>query len=117
MRGRIAAIGFACATTMMMADGHIRGVELDAPPIAQKKEAVEILRVWADGESLQVALEPTYDDPFTWGILMADIARHASKAYAHVHDRDEKKVFARIIEGYEAEMKSPTDEPERIDPE
>lgn len=85
--------------------------ELEPPPMAGDPGALEILRVWAaPGKPQQLALLTSWKDPGAWGLLMADIARHAAEAYASEgHDRAE--ALQRIHEIFEAEWNSPTDDP------
>ncbi len=85
--------------------------ELDPPPIAAEPETSEVLRVWAGPKHpQQVTLLTTWADPAAWGLLLADIARHAAKAYA-AQGKDEATALERIREGLSAEWASPTDEP------
>lgn len=85
--------------------------ELDPPPIASDGKALEVLRVWAKpGHPQQLSLQTTWSDPAAWGLLLADIAKHAAKAYA-TQGEDEIATFERIREGLVAEWTSPTDEP------
>ena len=56
--------------------------ELEPPPIANtNSQAVEVLRVWAaPGHPQQLKLKTTWKDAGAWGLLLADIARHAANA-------------------------------------
>ena len=87
---------------------------LEPPPLASNREAVEILRVWAaPNDAQQVTLRTNWSDPATWGLLLVDIARHASLAYGR-EGRDPTESLARIREGFDAEWSSPTDKPENL---
>jgi hypothetical protein len=89
--------------------------ELELPPIAsQNDQSVEVLRVWAaPGEAQEVVLETTWKDAGAWGLMLADVARHAANAYTgEGHDRAE--VLARIRQVFDAEFDGPTDEPVQI---
>ena len=88
---------------------------LEPPPIANSDpEAVEVLRVWASpGHAQQVALRVTWKDPGAWGLLLVDVAEHAAKAYGNEGVNPEA-VLARIRALFEAEMSSPTGEPQEI---
>lgn len=80
------------------------------PPIAtENPAAVEVLRVWAaPGAPQQLTLQPTWGDPGAWGLLLADVARHAALAYQREgHDLDE--ALGRILALLDAELSSPTD--------
>jgi len=86
--------------------------DLDPPPIASSNsEAVEVLRVWAaPGQPQQLTLRTTWKDAGACGLLLADIARHAAKAYADEgHNADQ--VLAKIHHLMNAEFSHPTDEP------
>ena len=89
--------------------------ELDAPPIAgANPEAVELLRVWAaPGAPQQLALRMVWSDPGAWGLLLADIARHAAQAYER-QGQNQSETLGRIRDMFEAEWRSPTDDPENL---
>jgi hypothetical protein len=54
-----------------------------------------------------------WEDPFAWGIVLADLARHIVNAESlHRNDLDEEAFLERLLEGFQAEIDSPTDEPE-----
>ena len=87
---------------------------LEPPPIANDATASEVLRVWAaPGSPQQLTLRTTWKDPGAWGLVLADIARHAANAYGN-EGADPKAVLARIRELFDAEMFDPTDEPKEI---
>jgi hypothetical protein len=54
-----------------------------------------------------------WQEPGAWGLLLADVARHAAKAYAN-EGRDEAEVLVRIRQFLDAELASPTDTPLQI---
>lgn len=88
--------------------------ELRLPPIASDFAAREVLRVWArSGERQQFVLQPTWDDPAAWGLMLVDIARHVAKSYAQRGHR-ENEVLRRIHAAFVAEWEHPTDDPEQI---
>jgi len=89
--------------------------ELELPPIASaNSKSVEVLRVWAaPGEPQQLVLKTTWKEPGAWGLMLADIARHAANAYAN-EGRDRTEVLARIREMLDAEFLAPTDEPKQL---
>ena len=88
---------------------------LEMPPIAKSNpESVEVLRVWAaPGSPQQLTLRTTWKDAGTWGLLLADVARHAAHAYAN-EGQDPNVVVARIRELFDAEWSAPTDESQDI---
>jgi hypothetical protein len=94
--------------------GKSKTRSFDVPPNASNAAAVEVLRVWAvPGEAQQVVLKTTWKEPGAWGLLLADVARHAAKAYAN-EGLNEAQVFNRIRQFLEAEFASPTDKPTQI---
>lgn len=91
--------------------------QLDIPPAAARdKASFEILRVWVAQQGQHVSLRSgAWEDPFAWGIVLADLARHI--ALAHKLDpakpkSDPEQFLARLLEGFQAEIENPTDEPE-----
>ena len=86
--------------------------ELEVPPIASSNsQAVEVLRVWAaPGQALQVTLRTTWEDAGAWGLLIVDIARHATNAYAN-EGQNRADVLVRIRQFLDAEFSEPTDNP------
>jgi uncharacterized protein DUF5076 len=89
---------------------------LEPPPIAKSEPAaVEILAVWAaPGKPQQFTIRSTYKDPAAWGLLLVDIARHVSGAYA-AERRDAESTLERIRTAFEAEWSHPTDVPQTIE--
>jgi hypothetical protein len=93
--------------------GHLKN-ELSPPPMANKTNATEVLRVWAaPGAPQQLVLRPTWKDPAAWGLMLVDIARHAAKAYA-AEGASEAEVLDRILQSFRAEVEAPTDTPSQI---
>ena len=88
--------------------------ELALPPISSNPEAVEVLRVWAaPGQPQQVVLKTTWADAGAWGLMLADVARHAANAYAN-EGSDPAEVLARIRRLLDAEFSGPTDTPSQL---
>ena len=88
---------------------------LDPPPAAVRdKASFELLRVWVAEQGQHVSLRSgTWEDPFAWGIVLADLARHIVNAEAlHRKDIDRDAYLERMLEGFHAEIESPTDEAE-----
>ena len=93
------------------------GKSLELPPAAARdKAAFELLRVWVAEQGQHVSLRSgAWEDPFAWGIVLADLARHIVTAEAlHRSDVDKHAFLERILEGFHAEIESPTDEPEGV---
>ncbi len=89
--------------------------ELDMPPVASSNpESVEVLRVWAaPGSPQQLTINTCWEDPGAWGLMLVDIARHAAQAYEH-QGQDGSEALGRILQLFNAEWSSPTDEPEDL---
>ena len=50
--------------------------ELAPPPDAREKGGHEVLRCFVVDGGLSIALRRSFDEPGTWGVLLADLARH-----------------------------------------
>jgi hypothetical protein len=83
--------------------------ELQIPPDALERGGVEILRASIVEGAVSVGLRRSFDDPFTWGILLVDLARHASRIYALETGMSEDAAMEAIRNGIEAELSQPTD--------
>ena len=85
--------------------------ELPPPPGAKidPKQSHEVLRAWIVKEGLQVSLQPAFDDPSVWGILLVDLARHAARMYADQGDQTFEQALAKIRFMWDAETAKPTD--------
>jgi hypothetical protein len=83
---------------------------LHAPPDALEKGGTEVLRaaILTDG-NLQVTLRRAFDEPEVWGLLLADVARHAARIFAAEAAVNEDSALQRIRSMFEAEMDSATD--------
>jgi Domain of unknown function (DUF5076) len=90
-------------------------LDLEPPPIASSNsQAVEVLRVWAaPGQPQQLTLRTTWNDAGAWGLVLADIARHAANAYAN-EGHNAAEVLARIQQVMNAEFSEPTDKPNQL---
>jgi hypothetical protein len=89
--------------------------DIDVPPMANTNpNSIEVLRVWvAPGAPQQLTLRTFWKDPRSWGLLLADIARHAAKAYEREGgNRDD--ILRKIEEAFRAEWAYPTDDPEDL---
>jgi len=88
---------------------------LDIPPAAQRdKASFEVLRVWIAEQAQHVSIRSgAWEDPFAWGIVLADLARHVALAHEMQDNKVDKDAFLeRLLEGFHAEIDNPTDEPE-----
>lgn len=88
---------------------------LDLPPAASRdKASFEVLRVWVAERGQHVSIRSgAWEDPFAWGIVLADLARHIAHAHTLQHPESDEVAFVeRLLEGFHAEIENPTDEPE-----
>jgi hypothetical protein len=82
---------------------------LDPPPEALKEGGSEIFRAVVVNGGLHVSLRRSFDDPAMWGLLLVDIARHASRIYEKEGAMTFDAALKRMNDMYTAEMNSPTD--------
>jgi hypothetical protein len=82
---------------------------LSLPPDVLEKGGVEILRASVVDGAVSVALRRAFDDPFTWGVLLVDLARHAARIYAMETELSEEEAMAAIESGMRAEIDDPID--------
>ena len=83
--------------------------ELSAPPDAIEHGGHEVVRAVVVEGAVSVAMRRSFDDPFVWGVLLVDLARHAARIYAAEADFSEEEAMARIVEGMQRELDNPTD--------
>ena len=81
---------------------------LSVPPDALEKGGHEVLRASIVDGAVSVALRRSFDDPFTWGVLLVDLARHAARIYALETAMTEEEALAEIRNGIESELDRPT---------
>jgi hypothetical protein len=82
---------------------------LSAPPTALEQGGVEVLRAAIVDGGLHVSLRRAFDDPQAWGMLIADVARHAARIFANETKFTEDQALELIRAMFEAEMDAPTD--------
>ena len=83
--------------------------QLEPPPDATEQGGHEILRCFVVDGGLSVALRRSFDEVGTWGVLLADLARHAARIYARETELSEDEALAAIRAMFEAEWHKPTD--------
>ena len=83
--------------------------ELPIPAGAFSGNSAEILRAWIVDGGLQVSLQRGFDNPSTWGILMADVARHAARIYEAEGVMSEAEALTAIKSMFDAEWNNMTD--------
>jgi len=82
---------------------------LNVPPDVLEKGGIEILRASVVDGAVSVALRRAFDDPFTWGVLLVDLASHAARVYAMETELSEEEALVEITAGLRAELEDPTD--------
>jgi hypothetical protein len=88
---------------------------LGIPPAAKRdKASFEVMRVWIAEQGQHVSIQSgAWEDPFAWGIVLADLARHIALAHQLQKEGTDTDAFLeRLLEGFQAEIDNPTDEPE-----
>jgi hypothetical protein len=82
---------------------------LHIPPLALERGGTEVLRaVIIDGE-LHLSLRRAFEEPETWGMLLAELARHVGHLYARESIMSEQEVVEKVFATFEAEMDEPSD--------
>ena len=79
------------------------------PDVIGRDDATEVLRAFVVDGGLSIAFARAFEEPDMWGLLLVDVARHASRAYARESDYSEDEALRRIIDMFEAEIARPTD--------
>ena len=79
------------------------------PDVIGRDDAVEVLRAFVIDGGLSIAFTRAFEEPDMWGLLLVDLARHASRAYARESGYTEEEALARIVDMFEAEIARPTD--------
>jgi hypothetical protein len=76
--------------------------------VNSSKRSMELARIWIiDGDQYVVLSSSLWDDPALWGLMLVDVARHVSKAYAS-KGKNEEDVLKRIKNAFDSEWESPT---------
>ena len=69
---------------------------LHIPPAALEHGGVEVLRAAIVEGGLHVSLRRAFDDPQAWGMVIADVARHAARIFARETKLTEDEALERI---------------------
>jgi hypothetical protein len=84
--------------------------ELEIPPLENPDEALEMIRFWIDGEEDSVMLNIGSlgdTEPESWGMVLADIARHAVRGLAQYYpELSEDQLLKQIQVGYRLRMRT-----------
>jgi hypothetical protein len=83
--------------------------ELPTPPdAAADAGATELLRAWVIDQALQCTLRTgAFEDPATWGVLLADVVHQVADACAEHEGRDAAQTVRLIRAAFDAEMNAP----------
>jgi hypothetical protein len=79
------------------------------PDVIGRDDATEVLRAFVVDGGLSIAFARAFEEPDMWGLLLVDVARHASRAYARESAYTEEEALKRIIDMFDAEIARPTD--------
>lgn len=72
------------------------------------KQSAELARIWiVDGDQFVTLSPRLWDDPGAWGLMLVDLARHVSNAYAS-RGIDPAVSLSKIREAMDAEWSNPT---------
>ena len=82
---------------------------LHIPPLALEKGGTEVMRAVVIEGDLHLSLRRAFEEPETWGMLLADVARHIGRLYARDGGMSEQEVVEKVCATFEAEMDEPSD--------
>jgi Domain of unknown function (DUF5076) len=91
----------------MMADPQVD--TLPVPPEALEQGGIEVLRALIVEGRLEVSLRRAFEEPELWGMLIADVARHAARIFATETGLSEDQALEKIRAMFDAELDMPTD--------
>jgi len=79
---------------------------LGIPPAARNEGGAELMRAAVVGDKLAMSLRRGFDDPATWGALLATAARQVAQIYASETGTPAEATLARIREVFDADLSS-----------
>jgi hypothetical protein len=80
--------------------------------VAEDPNAIELIRAWNSNGGLICALQPMrWEDSRSWGILLADIARHVANALREERGDEQAVTLVKIRDMFNLELSDPTDIP------
>jgi len=90
--------------------------ELPKPPdLSSDPDATEILRVWVVNQELQCSLYTgAFEEPATWGVLLADLVRTITSALKDNDGKDPQETQDEILSAFQEEL---ANGPEASEPE
>lgn len=92
-----------------MAMANVPIDSLPIPPAALQEGGTEVLRAILVQGRLEIALRRAFEEPEVWGLVIADIARHAARIFATETAISEGEALEKIREIFTAELEVPTD--------
>jgi Domain of unknown function (DUF5076) len=86
--------------------------ELPTPPdLGSDPEAAEILRVWIVQKELRAILHAgAFEEPGTWGILLADVVRTITSALKENEGKDTRETLREIVTAFQEELANEPEE-------
>ncbi len=82
----------------------------EVPAAPEGEQSVELLRAWVVGQELHCALAAdAVPDADTWGVVLADLARHVARALKDREGRDEAATLQSICTAFAAELLTPAE--------
>src|SRR4029077_4693468 len=82
---------------------------LHIPPVAMEQGGTEVLRAVIVEGDLHLSLRRAFEDPETWGMLLAAIARHIGRSYAAESPMREEDILDKLRAAFETELDEPND--------
>jgi hypothetical protein len=82
---------------------------LHIPPLALERGGTEVLRAVVIDGDLHVSLRRAFEDPESWGMLLADVARDIVRLYANESAMSEQDILERLRAAFETEMDEPSE--------
>ncbi len=94
--------------------------EIDVAEFDFLDGSFEFARLWSEpGGEQTFIIEPSAlgADPALFGMAMVDCIRHAAIAYSRAVNISEEHAMQRILQGFQAELGNPTDDPKPYEPD
>ena len=108
-RGLLSNIPHTISLTENMSTSHPNQLGIPADPL-NDGQAHELARVWSSqGYQYFVLNVASEAEPAAWGIFAIDLMKHAARAYQQLDGRSKEDTYKRILAGFAAEMKNPTE--------
>ena len=85
----------------------------EVPTAPEGEQAVELLRAWVVGQELHCSLAAdAVPDAETWGVVLADLARHLARALKDQGGQDEGTTLQAVRAAFAAELLAPAEAPD-----